>query len=80
MPFCLLIPNIHLLVTHVNIYLPVQTNGQIQWGSLLKRPRQSLQAIPVFAEVGWEITAEQTYEYAYGESHSKTIEVRYLYF
>ena len=32
--------------------------------------------IPFFAEVGWEVSAEQTFEYSYGESHSETIEVR----
>ena len=33
--------------------------------------------IPFFTEVGWEVSAEETFEYAYGESYSETIEVRY---
>ena len=32
--------------------------------------------IPFFADVGWEISAEQTFEYSYGESHLETMEVR----
>ncbi len=33
--------------------------------------------IPLFVEVGWEISAEANFEYSYGESHTETIQVRY---
>ena len=32
--------------------------------------------IPLFVETGWEVSAEETFEYSYGESHTETIEVR----
>ncbi len=32
--------------------------------------------IPLFVDVGWEITAELTYEYSFGQSYSETIEIR----
>ena len=34
--------------------------------------------IPFFTEIGWEVSAEETFEYAYGESYSETIEVRFV--
>ena len=34
--------------------------------------------IPLFTEIGWEVSAEETFEYAYGESYSETTEVRFV--
>ena len=32
--------------------------------------------IPLFVDTTWEVGAEQTFEYSYGESYSETIGVR----
>ena len=34
--------------------------------------------IPLFVDTTWEVSAEQTFEYSYGESYSETIEVRFV--